>query len=897
MKAPVLFLEVNFTPFEVTTTSASLFAAAGRLPWWEIATGILTVPAGVAGLIYTLVLIYKALIEMKNQKKPTANPVNEREDEPKREGSVDNGMNDKPGSPPPKLALPVGKIDIAKYRHFHEELVRLATDAICLRGQEGAVLEKLTSLADTIRRNRFKIVLVSPFQGGKSTIFNTACGGRELSPVGFGLKTSAAVAEAHDIDASQEERAEVEWRTDAEMLLGFLDPLRPYLLEHQGDDVRPPTAEELAAQFRLDNPADRQRLQDALDRAQAKYEEQRNAFPPEHIELLRVGWLTLRHYDTVYLANKETRNVSVTTASSWMRFPEKWGRRPNQDYRAEEVVFLYLKKVQFHVGEDSLRALQAVLVDCPGLHASSWDKAITSDCLKHAEAVIFLLGTEGRGLSETNLADASDFAKNELGANLFLGFNIRGATDTQGHEWMSDALVRMRAVGLEVLPEHASVFNAHLALRARQARMRLEQGRLPEDLAEAFARRARETNPAQALPDTQELAAFLIKREAKQSFEAFTGLDHDGTWTEAQIGRMENASHWQDVLRKAADFIAGRKARIILLDHGGLRLRDGLNEWRSGLVDQERAPELTAESLAGEEGQVKTALDSLELGISTSLSAFAESLQGKKTRTILASELCDRLKSRQNRLKDEMKKTVDRAESPKRALKALAECTQDHLAGRLARWQRDLYQDESDAASETIHKLRRVAANAFSEALEHTRAEGCSSLEGIAFRPDVFFDEAVLCALIDAEAGEIDLDDVYECEELDDRDERLFWEKLLDWLLGFSHWKQQLNATIPKIVEERVDKKAKDIARKYVTELMRNVAKTVLLAVKDDSARFRKEVEDRLKLRRATLLLSLPEKKRQAGVARQVREQVLEPFQERLEEFNRGVEAALRRAE
>ena len=85
------------------------------------------------------------------------------------------------------------------------------------------------------------------------------------------------------------------------------------------------------------------------------------------------------------------------------------------------MVFLYLKKVQFHVREDSLRALQAVLVDCPGLHASSWDKAVTRDCLKHAEAVIFLLGTEGRGLSETNLTDASDFAKNELGATCSLG--------------------------------------------------------------------------------------------------------------------------------------------------------------------------------------------------------------------------------------------------------------------------------------------------------------------------------------------------------------------------------------------------------------------------------------------------------------------------------------------
>jgi hypothetical protein len=114
VNAPVLFLEVLFTPFEVTTTSAGLFAAAGRLPWWEIATGILTIPAGVATLIYTLVQIRKVWIETGVQKEKIENRVHEREVEPGREGSVDNGMIGKPGSHPPKSALPEGKMDIAE---------------------------------------------------------------------------------------------------------------------------------------------------------------------------------------------------------------------------------------------------------------------------------------------------------------------------------------------------------------------------------------------------------------------------------------------------------------------------------------------------------------------------------------------------------------------------------------------------------------------------------------------------------------------------------------------------------------------------------------------------------------------------------------------------------------
>ena len=219
-------------------------------------------------------------------------------------------------------------------------------------------------------------------------------------------------------------------------------------------------------------------------------------------------------------------------------------------------------------------------------------------------------------------------------------------------------------------------------------------------------------------------------------------------------------------------------------------------------------------------------------------------MQRKTTRRKLASELCDRLKGKQNKLKIEMKKAVDRAKSRKRALEALVECMQDHLADRIARWQRDLYRDESEAASETIHELRTVAANAFSAALERACVEGGSSLEGIAFRPDVLFDEEALAQLVGDEADEIDLDDVYESEEPDDPDDdpdkRSLWDRFLDWLWGNSegNWKQQLHATIPDIVEKLVGKEAEDVARKYVRQLVRDVARTVLGKVTEDPHAF-----------------------------------------------------------
>ena len=88
-------------------------------------------------------------------------------------------------------------------------------------------------------------------------------------------------------------------------------------------------------------------------------------------------------------------------------------------------------------------------------------------------------------------------------------------------------------------------------------------------------------------------------------------------------------------------------------------------------------------------------------------------------------------------------------------------------------------------------------------ALERACVEGGGSLEGIAFRPDVFFDKESIPQLVGDEADEIDLDDVYESEEPDDPDDdpdkRSLWDEFLDWLWGNSegNWKQRMDAAIP----------------------------------------------------------------------------------------------------
>ena len=785
------------------------------------------------------------------------------------------------------------------YRKLHEELVQLASEASRLEGQEPGERERLTALADAIREDRFKIVLFSPFQGGKSTIFNTVCGGGEFSPVGVGLKTSAAVAEAHDVESKANERAEVEWRTDVEMLLGFLEPLRPYLPEDQRDEGRPLTSEELAKAFRLGDPTDRRRLQEALDRAWARYEADPKAHPSDYKDILRIGRLTLRHYDAAYLANKGTSSVSITIASSWIRFPERWARRDIDEFRPDELIFLYLKRVRFFLRADGLRALQAVLVDCPGSHASAWDTAVTNDCLRHADAVVFLLGTEARGLSETDLADAESLAKDDLGKNLFVGFNIKAASEAQGRKWKSDALARLKGVGLDVPEDRVSIFNANLALRAQQLRDLLRHGRLPDNLAEALAGRAREVL-APRDEDAQTLAAHLVKREAKLGFETFTDSNFVGEWTQDQVDRMEADSGWGEFLRKAADFVAKRRARVMLLDRGTFQLRKVLDGWRARLGDVERGPETSAELLALEESQANAALARLDQVTSDIMKGFADELRDRETRRPLASELHERLQGRQGHLERRMMRAVERADSREKATRNVIGCLREHVSDRIDRWKRDLSNNESEAAAETIDHLRAKAESAFSDAMRQIYAEGGKILEGVVFRPGVLFEAETFHKLVENEADEIDEDD-YEVEDADDLGDtapdptrpRSGWKQLQDWL--WCWWsKGSMKAAISDVKKRFLDDAAKKIAKKYVKELMRRVARRAVESAKADAARFRRDVEARIEQDKANLSLSLPEKKERAGEARRIREEILEPFRGgRLDVLNRQVEATL----
>lgn len=413
------------------------------------------------------------------------------------------------------------------YDKYCKELAELAQQATNLEGLDGHTRDELEKIRTEILANHYKIVLLGSFQGGKSTIFNTACGGRDLSPTGFGLRTSGCAAEAHYLEEG-EEYARIIWRSDVEILLGFLQALLPHLRDLAPQRFGGKSVAEAAAELSLSNPADRELLNQANQISSLEHKKDKRSFTSDHADLLKIAGLTLRHCEAAYLLRRgleaQNQQVPIERASRWIRFPSDWPDRPAEQFHCDEVMFLFIQTVQFHVRSPELRQLRAVVVDCPGLQASAWDTLIATRCIEDSHALVWLQGTEGRELSQSELDVARHFAEYGIShEGVFIAFNAKGVSEMASQRIVDVNLAKLaEKADCRIPRERVVIFNALLALRAKQHAL-LTSGRLPLESIESLAALARDTIPK--LPegglDSRRNADALIRRDLRRSAADF----------------------------------------------------------------------------------------------------------------------------------------------------------------------------------------------------------------------------------------------------------------------------------------------------------------------------------------------------------------------------------------
>lgn len=277
-----------------------------------------------------------------------------------------------------------------------------------------------------------EIALVGDFQCGKSTTFNAILGGRELSPRGVGVKTSACGVTARALG----ERAVKEW---AEPVWRSREWIERTLVELQAE-----TAES-----------------------------------SESPDLKRVLLLIERYKDDEALESlRGKKRVSLEMAQRWVAYPRDWEPRWLDDpagerFALEEILFVFLERVIFHVKSEMLARLRCDLTDAPGYGSGPWDEFLARETMVRADRLVCILDGRQSTLSKPCL--------DELSWLLRAGFSPKAVFAQNGENSQRDAvlaennLAYLRQRGFELAPDAIVTYSAQGALVAQDGESGLER--------------------------------------------------------------------------------------------------------------------------------------------------------------------------------------------------------------------------------------------------------------------------------------------------------------------------------------------------------------------------------------------------------------------------------------
>ncbi len=370
------------------------------------------------------------------------------------------------------------------YTEKRNDLLRILEDAASYEELDMKTRLTFDRTIGRLQTNSFEIVLVGEFQGGKSTTFNAICDGRDISPMGSGIKTSACKISAHNIlDSNEEERAVIQWKTDSELILTMLDILCRNSTNEQANRFSKRDNEGNFTEISLDNPDDVQLMRECVEKEWETYKRRPAAYDPNQegkLDLLYIASLILHYFSDSFIheIRKESRVMSIAEMRPYVVFPTDWTtrweqRRPDA-FNVKEVVLVFVTKVDCYIHSPNLQRLGCVITDCPGLFAGPWDTTVARDAMLNADAILYLLRGD-KQIGEQELRALREIQKTNQLHKLFFAMNARAS-----YQHLRDKIRPANAStinnnlggqedsdGLHVEIEDIYIFNALLAFNAK----------------------------------------------------------------------------------------------------------------------------------------------------------------------------------------------------------------------------------------------------------------------------------------------------------------------------------------------------------------------------------------------------------------------------------------------
>jgi hypothetical protein len=805
-------------------------------------------------------------------------------------------------------------MNIDKYNEKCHELAVLASEAINLEGLDQKTKDELESTRKSILSNHYRITLLGGYQGGKSTIFDTACGGgRELSPTGIGLRTSAVPAEAHAIEEGQKEHAIITWKTDQELLSGFIDAISPELRELDKDRFSGLSEIEIVELLNLENNEDLELTRIALSKADEhmRKEIESGTIPSlSHGELLKIGSLAVRFYDdfrmTANLSTVGETKVTVEDATRIVGFPKKWATP--EDVRSltwNDVRFIYAKSVAFHVVSHDLSRLRAVLVDCPGLHASRWDNEIVHQCISRSDAIIWLQGSQGRELGQDELAEARRFADYGITSDgIFLAFNANGISQTAAPRILESNLSKMKQeAGLEIPMNRVVVFNALLALRCKQA-IAKNKNTLTRETIDALSAKAIDQLGKAKLPnegkDPENNAIALIKSDVRRVSMNFLNDDVDNPWDPETLDRLLGESQWEQVISQATQFIVDTKGRTRLIARGAQPIMDAISVFEENLrFTEDRANQNLAEHkkkrIAADTAlkEFETMADGLVRRFQNSINDINGDDNGVGAQ--IKGELLLRFVKGKKSLPKALTAVIENSTQERDVRNGIRDAATDWMKRIISGWQLDVRAGKSPAMRDFYQQTLNGVGKDMKDLLQNAIGKGAGLLGEVVFKVPQTSDHLL---------GDYQAKPMQAFKDVDwilDKTDKLSifrplrdgYEALRRRALGTPFDRGAWEKRSPLYVRDLSETIEEEVLDKIAMDFLSGYRDAVVSQMDASKSKLRDEYQERIRITEEDLSRGQEERNRMAKRAKDIRKGVIAPFRERVETFISETENSL----
>lgn len=473
-------------------------------------------------------------------------------------------------------------MNASNYVNYKNQLVQYSEKALEIKDLLKKDRTEIERTKNKVETEQFCVTLIGEYQGGKSTTFDVLCGGREISPRGNNMKTSACRIRVTNVPDNVSEYAEVKWKSDCQLIQTIKDILTYIDPEDLGFKPNATETFSYESYVQLGDQKHIKLIQDAISKA-------KNDNPNEAMkDILIVAQFIVEFYNRTINLRKKVSGYTLSEVLPIMVFPKNMheriisGNNSLSDFTDTEALFAFVETVDCYIHSKELRKLGCSVIDCPGLFASNYDTSIATLTIAESDAVLYLLsGEKMMGQGDVKAISEIYGSKKNVnpqydGKDVFFAVNQRKSdeeTSFIGHD-----LSNINEIGFK--KSELPLYNALLAYYA-QIGLNYVCNTLDEQTKNGFMASGRGRN----LPFEQ--------KWVKEANLILNSLWLDDQYKVTQLDKIScetlmSISNFQGVFSSIEDYIVKNKAYSILVDNGANKILEALLRTEKALLEKEQ---------------------------------------------------------------------------------------------------------------------------------------------------------------------------------------------------------------------------------------------------------------------------------------------------------------------